>query len=51
MKNKLVKRVITAALAAGMVFSLTACGGGVRCGIEHRRITGSGCVGIGISAC
>lgn len=28
MKNKLVKRVITAALAAGMVFSLTACGGG-----------------------
>ncbi len=29
MKNKLVKRVITAALAAGMVFSLTACGGGL----------------------
>ena len=28
MKNKLVKRVIAAALAAGMVFSLTACGGG-----------------------
>ena len=28
MKNRLVKRVITAALAAGMVFSLTACGGG-----------------------
>ena len=28
MKNKLVKQVTAATLAAGMAFSLTACGGG-----------------------
>ncbi len=34
MKNKLVKQVTAAALAAGMAFSLTACGGGQNSNVE-----------------
>ena len=34
MKNKLVKQVTAAALATGMAFSLTACGGGQNSNVE-----------------